>query len=290
MPDELTGAAAPVIRLRPDFRPTAFLSRTDKSLLIAGDCEDGPAVAKLLTTREPLWAEKFSAEIEAYRAFAETPPPVPVPGLIAVDDRHHVLVIEHVPGHSPAPGRDRCPPQALDPAHVTAMLTAMSDLSRWSPPTGAFTRTLDYLARLDRDHRQGLTTPQEHQALTDLFHRAGTDLVPGHGDPLPTNFVVRPDGRVTVIDWEHAGHYLPGHDLAVLWIVLAATPKARPQIEELVAAGPQSVRAAFTLNRAMLLVRELRNHRAIPPSTWRDQRMAAIERDWHDVRALAQAE
>ncbi|UJB44877.1 phosphotransferase family protein [Streptomyces sp. A1-5] len=289
MPDELTGAAAPVIRLRPDFRPTALLSRTDKSLLIAGDCEDGPAVAKLLTTPEPLWAEKFGTEIDAYQTFAAAPPPVPVPALIAADNRHHVLVIEHVRGHCPVPGRDRFPPQALDPAHVTAMLTAMTDLGRWSPPAGAFTHTLDYLARLDRDHHQGLTTPREHQAMTDLFHQAGNVLVPGHGDPLPTNFVVRPDGQVTVIDWEHAGHYLPGHDLAVLWIALAATPEARPQIEALVTAGCPSVRAAFTLNRAMLLVRELRNHRAVPPSRWRDERVAAIDRDWQDVGELLRA-
>jgi hypothetical protein len=289
VPDELTGAAAPVIRLRPDFRPTTLLSRTDKSLLIAGDCEDGPAVAKLLTTPEPLWAEKFGTEIDAYRTFAATPPPVPVPALIAADDRHHVMVVEHVRGHSPVEGRDRFPPRALDPAHVTAMLTAMTDLGRWRPPAGTFARTLDHRARLDRDHRQGLTTPQEHQALIDLLHQAGTVLVPGHGDPLPTNFVVRPDGQVTVIDWEHAGHYLPGHDLAVLWIVLAATPQARPHIEELMAAGPSSARAAFTLNRAMLLVRELRNHRAVPPSAWRDERVAAIDRDWQDIRELLRA-
>nr|WP_311765328.1 phosphotransferase [Streptomyces zingiberis] len=200
-----------------------------------------------------------------------------------------MLVVEHVRGHSPAPGRDRFPPRALDPAHVTGMLTAMTDLGRWNPPAGAFTRSLDHLARLDRDHHQGLTTAQEHQALTDLFHQAGTVLVPGHGDPLPANFVVRPGGQVTVIDWEHAGHYLPGHDLAVLWIALAATPEARPRIEERVAAGSPSVRAAFTLNRAMLLVRELRSHRVVPPSAWRDERAAAIDRDWREIRDLLRA-
>ncbi|MER7849251.1 phosphotransferase [Kitasatospora sp. NPDC096077] len=284
MPDELTGAAAPAIRLRPDFRPAAVLSRTDKSLLIAGNCEDGPAVAKLLTTREPLWVEKFEVEIEAYRCFADTPPPVRVPALIAADRQHHVLLVEHVRGRPPVRGRDRFPPEALDPAHVSAMLTAMTDLGGWRPPAGVFTRTLDYLARLDRDRCQGLVTQHEFQALTDLFHLADTGLVPGHGDPLPTNFVIGPDGGATVIDWEHAGHYLPGHDLAVLWIVLAATPEARTRIEELVAAEPPSVRAAFTVNRAVLLVRQLRNHRALAPSSWRDERVAVIDRDWQDVR------
>ncbi|MFF2654990.1 phosphotransferase family protein [Streptomyces sp. NPDC058045] len=240
--------------------------------------------------REPLWAEKFSTEIDAYQTFATTPPPVLVPALIAADNRHKVLLVEHIRGHSPVQSRDRFPPQALDPAHLTAMLTAMTGLGRWKPPAGAFTRTPDHPARLDRDHHQGLTIPQEHRALTDLLHRAGTVLVPAHGDPLPTNFVVRPDGQVTVIDWEHAGHHLPGHDLAVLWTVLAATPQARPQIEELAAAEPPSARAAFTLNRAMLLLRERRNHRAVPPSPWRDERLAAIDRDWHNVRELLHTE
>ncbi|WP_405466917.1 phosphotransferase [Streptomyces jietaisiensis] len=243
-------------------------------------------MAKLLTTSEPLWADKFSTEIDAYQTFAATPPPVSVPALVAADDRDHVLLIEHIRGRSPVPGRDRFPPRALSPAHVTAILTALTHLGRWRPPAGAFTRTPDYLARLGRDHHHGLTTPQEHRILTDLFHQAGTVLVPGHGDPLVTNFVVRPDGQVVVIDWEHAGHYLPGHDLAVVWITLAATPKARFQIEELVAAEPPRVRAAFAMNRAMLLVRELRNHRALPPSPWRDERVAAIGRDWQAVREL----
>lgn len=265
MPDELTSTAAAAIRLRPDFRPITLLSRTEKSLLIAGACEDGPAIAKLLTSREPLWAEKFGAEIEAYRCFTDTPPPVRVPALIAADEQHRVLLIAHAPGRLPVPGRDRFPLQALDPAHVTAMIEAMADLAQWRPPTDVLTRSPDYVGRLDRDHRQGLTTRQDHQALTDLLHQVGTDLVPGHGDPLPTNFVFGPDGRTTVIDWEHAGRYLPGHDLAVLWTVLANTEEARARIEELVAAGSTSARAAFTLNRAMLLVRELRNHRAVPP-------------------------
>ncbi|MFG2662104.1 aminoglycoside phosphotransferase family protein [Streptomyces sp. NPDC048425] len=289
MSDELASDAAAVIRLRPDFRPTALLSRTEKSLLIAGKCEDGPAVAKLLTSREPLWAEKFGAEIEAYECFTDRPPPVRVPALIAADKRHHVLLIEHVPGRPPVPGRDRFPSQALDPVHVTAMIEAMADLARWRPPTDKLTRTPDYRGRLDRYHRQGLTTRQDHQALTDLLHQVGTGLVPGHGDPLPTNFVFGPDGRTTVIDWEHAGRYLPGHDLAVLWTVLATTAQARIQIEELVAAGSSSARAAFTLNRAVLLVRELRNHRAVTPSTWRDERVEAIDRDWQDIRELLHA-
>ncbi|MFD0509588.1 phosphotransferase family protein [Streptomyces aureus] len=220
---------------------------------------------KASTSREPLWAEKFGAEIEAYRCFTDTPPPVRVPALIAADEQHRVLLIAHAPGRLPVPGRDRFPLQALDPAHVTAMIEAMADLAQWRPPTDVLTRSPDYVGRLDRDHRQGLTTRQDHQALTDLLHQVGTDLVPGHGDPLPTNFVFGPDGRTTVIDWEHAGRYLPGHDLAVLWTVLANTEEARARIEELVAAGSTSARAAFTLNRAMLLVRELRNHRAVPP-------------------------
>ncbi|MFH8738463.1 hypothetical protein [Streptomyces sp. NPDC017964] len=43
------------------------------------------------------------------------------------------------------------------------------------------------------------------------------------------------------------------------------------------------------MNRAVLLVRELRNHRAVPPSTWRDERVKAIDRDWQDIRELLYA-
>lgn len=287
--DELIRAAAPVVRLRPDFRPTGLLSRTGKSLLIVGECAEGPVVAKLLTSREPLWVEKFGVEIEAYRCFGEVPPPVRVPALIAADEQARVLLIEQVQGGAPVSGRERFPSRALDLGQVNAMIGAMTDLARWRPPVGVLTRTPDYVGRLERDHRQGLTSRQDHRALTALLHEAGGELVPGHGDPLPTNFVFGPDGRTTVIDWEHAGRYLPGHDLAVLWIVLAATGEVRARIEELVAAGPSAARAGFALNRAMLLVRELRNHRAVPPSSWRDERVAALARDWRAVREVLHA-
>ncbi|MDK1474543.1 phosphotransferase [Streptomyces sp. 549] len=287
MTDGLARAAEPAVRLRPDFHPAAILSRSGKSLLIAGHSDDGPTVAKLLTDHTPLWADKCLAEIRAYEAFGRTPPPVRVPRLIAADAHRHVLLIEHVRGRPPL--SDRWSPHPLRPADLAAMLIALCCFSRWQPPPGAFTRAPDYRARLERDRRRGVITPQDLSALTDLLHQADTAAVPGHGDPLPTNFLLTADGQAALIDWEHAGRYLPGYDLALLWILLLATPGAREHIEGLIAAEPAPVQAAFTLNRAVLLARELHSHLQLPSSTWRDERVMALRRDFDHLREQLRA-
>ncbi len=53
-----------------------------------------------------------------------------------------------------------------------------------------------------------------------------------HGDALLSNILLSPTGPV-LVDWEHAGWYLPGYDLATLWAVLGDAPVARRQISQL---------------------------------------------------------
>ncbi|MFF7727111.1 hypothetical protein [Streptomyces sp. NPDC008001] len=43
--------------------------------------------------------------------------------------------------------------------------------------------------------------------------------------------------------------------------------------------------AAFTVNRAMLLTRELRTHRELPPAPFQQARLATLTRDWAALRA-----
>lgn len=80
-----------------------------------------------------------------------------------------------------------------------------------------------------------------------------------HGDALLSNILISPAGPV-LVDWEHAGWYLPGYDLATLWTVLGDAPAARRQISQIAqSAGPAS-RDAFLVNLMLVLTREIRTY------------------------------
>ncbi|MBB1247174.1 aminoglycoside phosphotransferase family protein, partial [Streptomyces durbertensis] len=69
-----------------------MLAHTEKSILLAGDCDTSPAVAKLLLDHTPFWSARFQDEINLYRSFTASPPPIRTPRLIAADVRRHVLL------------------------------------------------------------------------------------------------------------------------------------------------------------------------------------------------------
>ncbi|MFC5144733.1 hypothetical protein [Streptomyces aureoversilis] len=149
-----TEAAALTRRLRTDFVPDQLLQATDKSILIAGTCAGEPVVAKVLTTGEAFWREKFGREAAAYLAFARCTPRVRVPRLIAADTEAGVLLLERLPGHRLSP--DRYPPTALEHQDVCAVVDALGSLACWTPASGAFAQAWDYRHRLDRYLGYGL--------------------------------------------------------------------------------------------------------------------------------------
>ncbi len=204
-----------------------------------------------------------------------------VPRLLAADAGKGVLLLERLPGHHASP--DRYPPTPLAHQDVCAVVDALGSLARWTPTPGAFAQVWNYRHRLDRYLGYGLFQDSDHQALTHLLQEAGPARNFAHGDPLPGNILLDGPG-VGLLDWEFAGYYLPHLDWALLWILLHATPEARTLIEERVAAGGPAHQAAFTVNRAMLLTRELRTHRELPPAPRQQSRLATLTRDWDALR------
>jgi len=278
---DLARQAAPAIRLRPDFTPTAVLSRNDKALLVQGTCAGTPAVAKLSTATDPYWRAKAVHEIEVYRAFDASPPPVRTPRLLAADPDAGVLLIEQMAGDPLS--TDRYPARLADRADLDAILQIPVRLSAWQPPTTAFAPGYDYPARLDKLHEGGLLGLDEHTLLLRLLERAGPRQVFAHADPLPANFLGQ-GADWTLIDFEHAGLYLPGYDLAVLWVLLRNIPQARAHIETVRAQGT-AADAAFWLNTVLVVLREIRIHREVPDTfPWRAPRLTALESDWDALR------
>ncbi|MBO0912945.1 aminoglycoside phosphotransferase family protein [Streptomyces laculatispora] len=270
---QLRMAIASVHRICPEFNPVQVLRRSGRSVLLVGSTGRTTAVAKCLLDHSPAWSERFRHEIAAYRAFVRHRPPVRVPRLIAADPENCTLVIERMPGRVAA--LTRHPSEAPPRADLRAVLGAVSRVNAWRPPAGIFDAPLDYAARISRYHELGLFTDRDLGDLQKLLHglaHAGGRQGMGqfcHGDALLSNILLSPTGPV-LVDWEHAGWYLPGYDLATLWAVLGDAPVARRQISQLAQVTGPAARDAFLVNLMLVLTREIRTYETAVQRAIRD--------------------
>jgi len=262
---QLHTAIASVLRICPEFHPVQVLRRSGRSVLLIGTTGRSTAVAKCLLDHSPAWTERARHEIAAYRAFVRHRPPVRVPRLIAADPDDCTLVIERMAGRVAALRRH--PLEAPPRADVRAVLQAVCRVNQWRPPAGLFTVPMDYAGRLARFHELGLLTDRDVSDLQKLLHglaHSGGRQGQGqgqfcHGDALLSNVLLSPAGPV-LVDWEHAGWYLPGYDLATLWAVLGDAPAARRRISQLAQAAGPAARDAFLVNLMLVLTREIRTY------------------------------
>ncbi|WP_328890859.1 aminoglycoside phosphotransferase family protein [Streptomyces sp. NBC_00316] len=260
---QLRMVIASVHRICPEFNPVQVLRRSGRSVLLVGSTGRTTAVAKCLLDHSPVWSERFRHEIAAYRTFVRHRPPVRVPRLIAADPENCTLVIERMPGR--VASLTRHPSEAPPRADLRAALGAISRINAWRPAAGLFDAPLDYASRIARYHELGLFTDRDLGDLQKLLHglaHAGGRQGMGqfcHGDALLSNILLSPTGPV-LVDWEHAGWYLPGYDLATLWTVLGDAPVARRQISQLAQASGTAARDAFLVNLMLVLTREIRTY------------------------------
>ncbi|MDX3854498.1 aminoglycoside phosphotransferase family protein [Streptomyces sp. AK02-01A] len=256
---QLRMAIASVHRICPEFNPVQVLRRSGRSVLLVGSTGRTTAVAKCLLDHSPVWTERFRHEIAAYRSFVRHRPPVRVPRLIAADPDNCALVVERMPGRAAALARH--PVEAPPRADLRTVLGVVARLNTWRPPAGLFDAPLDYASRIARYHELGLFTDRDLDDLQKLLHGlAGGRQSMGqfcHGDALLSNILLSPAGPV-LVDWEHAGWYLPGYDLATLWAVLGDAPLARREISKRAQAAGPAARDAFLVNLMLVLTREIR--------------------------------
>ncbi|MEU0227930.1 aminoglycoside phosphotransferase family protein [Streptomyces sp. NPDC006284] len=275
---QLRTAIASVHRICPEFSPVQVLRRSGRSVLLVGTTGRSTAVAKCLLDHSPAWAERIRHEIGAYRSFVRHRPPVRVPRLIAADPDNCTLVIERMPGRVAA--LHRHPLEAPPRADIRAALGAICRLNAWRPPAGTFDAPLDYADRISRYHELGLLTDRDLGDLQKLLHgiaHAGGRQGMGqfcHGDALLSNVLMSPAGPV-LVDWEHAGWYLPGYDLATLWAVLSDAPVVRRQISQIAQSGGTAARDAFLVNLMLVLTREIRTYETAVQRSLQDTAPAA---------------
>jgi phosphotransferase family enzyme len=254
------------------------IRRTDKTLLAAGTYRGQAVVVKLLLDDDDEWATRWRHEIAAYQQFAQDPPPVHVPALAYTDDRR-VMVLERIEGRVLDP--DRYPTVQPNPGEMEAVLEAIRQLNRWRSGIEDFP-SMDYRARTARYHAAGYLTDADRTVLERLLAECGAATEFGHGDPLPSNILVEPGNRIALLDWEFAGLFLPGFDLAMLHTLLSAHPAAQRTIATLV--EDLGIRRPFLVNRITVLSRELRIHRELPAEAPHRQRLELLDTAWQAAR------
>jgi hypothetical protein len=270
---QLRMAVASVHRICPEFNPVQVLRRSGRSVLLVGTAGRTTAVAKCLLDHSPVWTERFRHEIAVYRAFVRHRPPVRAPRLIAADPEHCALVVERMPGRAAALSRH--PAEAPPRADVRAVVGAVTRLNSWRPAAGLFDAPLDYASRIARYHELGLLTDRDLGDLQKLLHGLAAGGGRGamgqfcHGDALLSNMLLSPTGPV-LVDWEHAGWYLPGYDLATLWSVLGDAPGERRRISQLAQREGPAARDAFLVNLMLVLTREIRTYETAVQRTMRE--------------------
>ena len=285
----LRAALAGIARICPAFVPRQLLREDGRHVLVAGTAGRTPVVAKCLAPtpgREETRAGRETAdlmrrEVSAYRTFVRHRPPARLPKLVAADHDRGVLLMERVPGRPAA--RERHPVNTPSPGEVRAILGAVRSLNLWRPPAGSFGAPLDYPREIARYHALGLLTDRDAGDLQHLLHGLAHSAPQFcHGDALLTNVMLAPSGPV-LVDWEQAGWYLPGYDLAVLWTVLSGDTAARRQISQVAQSSGTLPRDAFLVNLILVLIREIRLHDV--PGAGEEQRI--LIRRLHEDATMA---
>jgi hypothetical protein len=259
--------------------------------------ETGPVFAKRLIETGTLWQRLFVREIENYKLFELTPPPVRIPRLVAADATQKLLIIEAVDGLQLA--TDRYP--ASEPArnHLLSVIATADVLGRWRKPPGSAREqergdatlpgepdlTEWYMGRIRRAAgERDFLPPRDADALIAVARQGGVIAEFAHGDLLLTNVLACPE--IVLIDWEFGGDFIAGWDLAVLWTICQDHSSARSLIEEHVAAWSVERRRCFLLNQAVAVEREIRIHRQAEHDTpMFGERLKRLYLDWDALRS-----
>ena len=183
-------------------------------------------------------------ELRVNRMLNDVPPPVPAPALVHSSRREPLMTFEAVHGLPLGPKF----PTSLSDSDIDEVIALALALDTYRPRRQWF-RRLHIGRRLRLHHRSGLLTEAEHAALTALANRAGIKWHFAHGDITARNVLRDISGRSVLIDWEWAGLYPAGYELAFLWSSLANIPTGRAKVE---AAVPACYRRGFLLSAALV--------------------------------------
>ncbi|SCL36022.1 phosphotransferase [Micromonospora aurantiaca (nom. illeg.)] len=243
---------------RASVKVSEIVHDTDKALVAIGTRCGHRVVVKLLTSRDPYWISRRDHELDMYSRFEVDPPGVDVPRLLWADQQ--LTVLTALPGQRLY--HERHLTHDIPPAQAELVADTVQQVTRWAP-RHPLPEPVDYHQRIDDEHAAQLLDDRDQATLHTLVDRAGPARTSQHGDPLPANLLIH-DRGCGLIDWEHAGAYLPGYDLALLRVIATvASPTLTRVIARRVAAADITV--PHTVNYLLLVCREIRIHLSLPP-------------------------
>ena len=124
-------------------------------------------------------------------------------------------------------------PLALGAGEVDELVKLVEALRSYRPRRRWFRRfDIDRRLRLHID--EGLITASDAQAVADLASRHPLRYRFAHGDVTARNVIRDSTGRLVLIDWEWAGLYPTGYELAFLWLSLIDVDGGRELVEKAV--------------------------------------------------------
>jgi phosphotransferase family enzyme len=186
---------------------------------------DGALVTK---TRTPAFdaRRRFRNELRVNRMLRGNRPPVPTPVLVDHDVQRRRLTFAAVAGEPLGPKY----PVELSGACIDGMVDLGRRLRAYNP-NRRWLRVYDSARRITLARRAGLLTDSEADQLLGLARSVHAALRFGHGDLTARNVMAGPDG-LTLIDWEWAGLYPDGYELAFLWFSLVDVDGGRARVEQ----------------------------------------------------------
>jgi hypothetical protein len=178
------------------------------------------------------WTRHFAYELRVNQLLTRHRPPVPTPRLVGHDRKSLTLEFEAIVGQRLG---SKFP---LDlTGHDLEGLISLATSLRSYRPRPRWLRKFPIRSRLRRASQAGLISKSEYQALQQVSSRLEIRWVFAHADINPSNIVAVGDG-LFLLDWEWAGLYPDGYDLAFLWFVLIDLPDARSVVEGRIRTDP----------------------------------------------------
>lgn len=215
--------------------------------------EDGGTVTKTLVPGLviPQWASLLGTprqaalnELRVNRVLMRSPPPVKAPRLLACSRRGPSMTFEAVAGAPLGPKF----PGALAETDLDELVALALALLSYKPQRPWF-RRLYIERRLALHSRSGLLKQADAEALAHLAAHPAIRWSFAHGDITARNVLRDTKGETALIDWEWAGLYPAGYDLAFLWFSLIGVPGGRAKVE---AAVPRHHEVGFLLSATLV--------------------------------------
>ncbi|GAA3240525.1 hypothetical protein GCM10010532_081010 [Dactylosporangium siamense] len=201
---------------RIDARPPIRMSRDE--VVFRGRFHAENATIKIRITDTAEARARFVHRIHVYSAFGPTPPPV-VAGAYRWSDNDRFLILSGGPGTMLQTREE--PDPALTSAHLRDVVTAAAQLSTWRPDDeDAQIWQIDHHRMIDERHRAHTITDDDARRLHDLVRWCEPVRMFAHGSLTMHCVKQLPSGRLTFTGFDRAGMYLPGRDLATLYVTL----------------------------------------------------------------------